>query len=67
MLVQPTMGVTKDRARLVSPVFNASGTKCQMSFKYYISGDSTGRGNLHCLTCLLTKQNNCQVVLFDCK
>ncbi|XP_025084894.1 MAM and LDL-receptor class A domain-containing protein 2-like isoform X1 [Pomacea canaliculata] len=42
MLVQPTMGVTQDRARLMSPVFNASGTTCHMSFKYHLFGDSAG-------------------------
>ncbi|XP_025084904.1 MAM and LDL-receptor class A domain-containing protein 1-like [Pomacea canaliculata] len=42
MLVQPTMGVTKDRARLMSPVFNASGTTCHLSFKYHLFGDSAG-------------------------
>lgn len=42
MLVQSAMGVTKDPARLVSPVFNASGVMCHMSFNYHMLGDSAG-------------------------
>lgn len=42
MLVQTSSGVTKDRAMLISPVFNASGSACHMTFSYHMLGSSAG-------------------------
>ena len=42
MLVQSSSGVTKDRARLISPVFNSTGATCHMTFKYHMFGASAG-------------------------
>ena len=42
MMVQPNSGVTKDRARLISPVYNGTGATCHMTFKYHMFGASAG-------------------------
>lgn len=42
IIVQPTMGVTQDPARLMSPVLNASAAMCCMNFSYHMFGSSAG-------------------------
>ena len=42
MMVQSNSGITKDRARLISPVYNGTGATCHMTFKYHMFGASAG-------------------------